>query len=59
MRNMIQIILTGVFIILVMITAVFLYDNNEVGMTVTAALTLIDVFVILIIDDDNTHYIGR
>lgn len=55
---MIQNILTGVFILLLIITSVFLYDGNEVGLTVTAILTLIDVLVILIIDDDNTHYIG-
>lgn len=58
MRSMIQNILTGVYILLLIITSVFLYDGNEVGLTVTAALTLIDVLVILIIDDDNTHYIG-
>ena len=56
---MIQNILTVVFILLLIITSVFLYDDNEVGLTVTAALTLIDVFVILIIDDDTTHYIGE
>ena len=59
MRSMIQNILTVVFILLLIITSVFLYDDNEVGLTVTAALTLIDVFVILIIDDDTTHYIGE
>ena len=56
---MIQNILTVVFILLLIITSAFLYDDNEVGLTVTAALTLIDVFVILIIDDDTTHYIGE
>ena len=59
MRSTIQNILTGVFILLLIITSVFLYDDNEVGLAVTAALTLIDVVVILIIDDDTTHYIGE
>lgn len=58
MRNMIQNILTGVFIILLIITSVFLYTGNEVGLTVTVILTLIVMFVIFIIDDDTTHYIG-
>ena len=58
MRSMLQNILTGVSILLLIITFVFLYDGNEVGLSVTAALTLIDVLVISIIDDDNTHYIG-
>lgn len=56
--NTLQNILTVVFIVLVIAASVFLYFSNEIGVTVTAVLTIIDLFIIFMIDDDTTHYIG-